>query len=100
MQKATFGQVEHVGNGSARDEGEDVASELGCCPFHYGRGLALLLLVKPSIDLSCLLKISSPNAPFGSFGGGEFCLFMTASSAADPDDGEKPFELPGIKRDN
>jgi hypothetical protein len=40
--------------------------------------------------------ISSPNAPFGSFGGDEFSRLVSVSSAADPDDGKKPFELFGI----
>jgi hypothetical protein len=95
-QKATFVQVKHGGYGPPLDEGEDVACELSFCPFHGGGGLALLLLVRPSVDLSCLFKISSPNVPFGSFCRGEFFCFVSSSSASSSDDGEKLFKLLSI----
>jgi hypothetical protein len=83
--EAAFVQVEHVGDGPARDMGGDVRGELGGSGLHRGRRLALTPFVCPSVDLNCLLKISSADGPFCPFGGREFRCFASCTTA-DPDD--------------
>jgi hypothetical protein len=68
-EEASFVKVEHVLDGPARDKGGDVGGELGCGGLHGCRRFGLTPLIRPSIDLKCLLEIPSPDSPFCSFGG-------------------------------
>jgi hypothetical protein len=68
-EEASFVEVKHVLDVTARDKARDVGGELGGSGLHGCRRLPLTPLVRPSIDLERLFEIRLQDSQFSAFDG-------------------------------